>query len=248
MRPRQILGSSVSVWGLLRVFAGCVLLTCGLTVDPARADPQVMDVPEVLEVEAEFVDRVVATVDGDPVLASDIERVVGLGLMPPGEDESEPSRRRRVLDLLIGERLRFHELERLGLDDVSVDDAAAHLALLSRHYPSYRAVLRRVGRDGMDDASVRRILAGQVMTLTFIEEQMGPDVFVTDAEIEAYYRQTYRRRSAPPLDQSRERVRALVKEQKLQAETVVWTTQLRSAAEIVDAFDLAAGESLPPDE
>jgi hypothetical protein len=203
-------------------------------------------VPEASETEAKFMERVVATVDGDPILASDIERIIDLRLAPPGEDEDEPSRRRRILDLLIGERLRFHELQRLGLDDVSPDDATTHVALLSSRYPSYRAVLNRVGRDGLDDAAVRQILADQVMTLTFIEEQLGSGAFVTDAEIEAYYRQAYSSRSAPPLDEVRERVRALIKEQRLLAEATVWTSELRSTADVVDTFDLTAEESSPP--
>ncbi|MBZ0090505.1 MAG: hypothetical protein K8H90_09020, partial [Thermoanaerobaculia bacterium] len=55
------------------------------------------------------VDRVVAVVDEDPILASDLERVIRLGLVERGAEESDAALERRALDRLIEDRLRQHE-------------------------------------------------------------------------------------------------------------------------------------------
>src|SRR5215203_2755138 len=55
-------------------------------------------------------DRVRAVVDEDPILTSDVRRVIRLGLQERNPGEADVPFRRRVLDGLIEERLRFHEI------------------------------------------------------------------------------------------------------------------------------------------
>src|SRR5258708_1527579 len=73
-------------------------------------------------------DRVLAVVDEDPVLASDVDRVIKLGLQPPNPGESDDQHRKRVLNSLVEERLRFHEIDRYGLEQVPVDEAEKAVA------------------------------------------------------------------------------------------------------------------------
>src|SRR5256885_16119909 len=59
-------------------------------------------------------DRVLAIVDEDPILESDVLRIIALGLAQPKPGEAEGEFRRRVLAQLIEDRLRFHEIDRFG--------------------------------------------------------------------------------------------------------------------------------------
>src|SRR5437868_2086784 len=61
-------------------------------------------------------DRVLAVVDEDPILQSDLDRVISLGLKQRNPNEEEPAFRRRVLNDLIADRLRFHEIDRFGFE------------------------------------------------------------------------------------------------------------------------------------
>src|ERR1700676_602377 len=71
-------------------------------------------------------DRVIAVVDDDPILATDLDRAIVIGQLEPKPGESQRAFRRRVLDDLIAQRLRFHEIDRFGLEQVPVDQIERH--------------------------------------------------------------------------------------------------------------------------
>ena len=111
---------------------------------PGGASPNFADEPPRL------VDRVVAVVDEDPILDSDIERVVGLGLLDPFAGESVAGKRRRALDLLIEQRLRLHEVDRFGFDETPLALLDRQMEETRARFPSaeaYRAELVRLGLD-----------------------------------------------------------------------------------------------------
>src|SRR5690349_14401933 len=81
-----------------------------------------------------LIDRVVAVIDEDPILASDLDRVVALRLYERRDGESEAAFQRRVLDLMIEDRLRFHELDRFGFDQVPVDEIERQVERIRRRF------------------------------------------------------------------------------------------------------------------
>src|SRR5947199_9876468 len=91
-------------------------LTLALALLRAAAPPA--PAPEAGPAPITLKDRVVAIVDEDPILLSDINRVIALGLAQPTLGESDHDLRRRVLVQLIDERLRFHEIDRFGFEQV----------------------------------------------------------------------------------------------------------------------------------
>ena len=103
------------------------LLTLAALAFSATAAPSVEragspERAEIAVVEPVAVDRVVAVVDEDPILASDLERVIHLGLIERQADESDAALARRALDGLIAERLRQHEVGRFGYETVPVEE------------------------------------------------------------------------------------------------------------------------------
>jgi hypothetical protein len=89
------------------------------------------------------------------------------------------------------------------------------------------------------------------MVLTHVEEQLGPRVFVSLDDITQYYRTTFtqemqrQKAPVPPLDDVREQIRTVLKEQRLNQELGKWTEELRRKADIQVYFDKPAGD-LPP--
>lgn len=200
---------------------------------------------------AQLVDRVVAVVDEDPILASDVERVIALGQLEPRGGEAAQQLRRRALDLLIEQRLRFHEIERFGFETVSVPAVEAQVERLRSRYPDEETFLAVLGELGLDLKGLRQLLARQLSTVAYVEERLGPRVFVGLEEIRRYYDESFapdlraRGEAVPPLDEVREQIRAVVKEKRLNEEVVRWTEELRRAADVVDLLDRDPG-SLPP--
>lgn len=232
---------------LLWLSAGLLDLSSPAAAQEPSAPPPTSPDGEQLEP----ADRILAVVDEDPILASDVEQVVGLGLVAPVADEDPTALRRRVLDMLIEQKLRFHEIDQFGFVEVPVDEVESQLAAIRAEQGGSRAFAARLEELGLDEQSLRQILARQIMVLIFVEERLGARVFVDLEDIKAYYEDELvpRLRSSgadvPPLNEVREQIRQVLKEQRLNEEILAWTDDLRLEADIVDYFDSA--HSTPPD-
>lgn len=199
-----------------------------------------------------LVDRVVAVVDEDPILMSDLERVIALGLVAEKDDESPEELRRRVLDGLIEEKLRFHELDRFGFVEVPLDEVEAQYQRIRSGFASEQAFADQLAAVGLDEQGLRQLVARQIMVLIFVQERLGPRVFVDLDSIQAYYDDELvpelRRRGAevPPVDAVREKIRAVLRERLLDEEIESWTDELRGEADIEDFFDEVIGPTAGP--
>lgn len=196
-------------------------------------------------------DRVVAVVDGDPLLDSDIDRAIVLGATARAPGESDRQRRRRVLDGLIEERLRFHEVERYGFEQVPVEMIAKQVEVIRARFPSEEAFRQRLQQLGMEVEGLEQRIAEQLQVMVYVDELLGARVFVGLEEIEAYYQKTLVAqlradgKPVPPLDEVREQIREVLRQQRLNEELLHWTAELRRRADVEDHFDRPE-RPLPP--
>ncbi len=197
-------------------------------------------------------DRVLAVVDEDPVLASDVERVIKLGLQPPNPGESDPQYRKRVLNSLVEERLRFHEIDRYGFEQVPVDDVEKAVAKVCAGFKDEAAFQKALKEVGLTPKGLRQLMTRQILVLTYVDERLGPRVFVTFDDINKYYRTVLapemqkKGQPLPPLEEVREDIREVLKQQKLTQELQTWTEELRAKADVVIYPDQPANAPLPP--
>lgn len=197
-------------------------------------------------------DRVLAVVDEDPILASDVDRVIKLGLIKPNAGEADTAFRRRVLDALVEERLRFHEIDRYGFEQVPVEEIEAQVARIRQNFPDDAAFRQALADVGLDVKSLRQLVARQLLVLAYVDERLGARVFVSLDDISRYYRnvltpQMQRQgQSPPPLEDVRENIREVLKQQKLNQELENWTEDLRQEADIVIHGASAGEKPLPP--
>ena len=192
-----------------------------------------------------LVDRIVAVVDEDPIRASDLDRAIGLGLVPKQAGEDETVLRRRALDLLLEERLRAHEVDRFGFTEVSLTEVEEAVGALRSAFGSEQAFMGRLAELGLTIDDVRQIAARQIMVLTYVDERLGPRVFVSLDDIRAYYDSVLTPEMArtnaalPPLADVREQIRRVLREERLNQEIERWTRELRLEADIEDYFEPA---------
>ncbi len=201
-------------------------------------------------VRAEVVDRIVAAVNEDPILASEIDRVVTFGLYPilPGEDST--AHRRRVLDALIEQKLRQQEIERWGFETVSIPHLEEQFQRVRDRFASPGTFEARLIELELDEAGLKRLLARQLRVLTYVEERLGARIFIHLEDIETYYREVLGpelKASGKPIPEFgaiREEIRALLREERLNEELIRWTADLRRNADIEDYF-VSEGRPLP---
>lgn len=184
----------------------------------------------------ELVDRVVAMVDGDAIFLSDVERARALA---GGGDTLTD---RELLDRLIDERLRLHEVERFESVPVSLDEVDRQVeALRTQLLPE--TLEARLASMEMSLEELRETFARQLLLLEYVEERLGARVFVDLDDVRAYYDETLvpqleaRGDEIPPLERVREQIRSLIREQRLDEEIALWTEDLRRSADIVDTLD-----------
>ncbi len=201
--------------------------------------------------EGRLVDRIVAVVDDDPILSSEIEQAIGVGLVEGAAGEDDAALRRRVLDGLIEQRLRFHEVDGFGFTSVPVAQIEAHYGEIRARFADEAAWRARLEELGLTEAALRQLVARQLTVLTYVEERLGARVLVGLDDIRAYYQTTLadqmaaQKQPLPPIETVRESIRALLKEQRLNDEIARWTEELRRNADVVDHFESVHGE-LPP--
>jgi peptidyl-prolyl cis-trans isomerase SurA len=198
-------------------------------------------------------DRVLAVVDDDPILGSDVERVVRLGLETPKPGEAPAVFRRRVLDELIEQRLQFHEIDRFGFEQVPVDEIQRRVAAIRARFPDEGTFQKALKEVGLDPKGLRQLVTRQLLVLTYVDERLGPSVFVTPDDVNRYYRDVLmpemqkRGQAPPPLDQVREDIRETLKQQKMTAQMESWTKGLREKADVLlYSAEAPAGRPLPP--
>jgi hypothetical protein len=219
------------------------------TPKPAPAKPA----PPAAAGQATLQDRVLAVVDEDPVLASDVERAVRLGLEQPRPGETDERFRRRVLDALIDQRLQFHEIDRFNFEQVPVDEIQKRVADIRSRFPDEAAFQKALKEVGLDPKMLRQLVARQLLVLTYVDERLGARVFVGPDELNRYYREVLtpemqkRGQPPPPLEDVREDIRETLKQQKMTQEMAKWTQELRNKADVV-VYSLAqqANRPLPP--
>ena len=197
-------------------------------------------------------DRVLAVVDEDPILASDLDRAIVVGQLQAKPGEAPKVFRRRVLDDLIAQRLRFHEIDRFGLEQVPVDQIEKHVAEVRARFKDEAAFRQQLKAVGLDEAALRQMMARQLEVLAYVDERLGPQVFVGLDDIAAYYRTALtpqlqqQKLPVPPLDNVREQIRVVLRQQRLTEELDRWTEDLRRKANIAVYFDKPTGGPLPP--
>jgi parvulin-like peptidyl-prolyl isomerase len=196
-------------------------------------------------------DRVLAVVDEDPILASDVERAIKLGLEQPKPGEDDARFRRRVLDGLIDQRLQFHEIDRFNFQQVPVDEIQKRVAEIRARFPDEAAFQKALKEVGLDLKGLRQLVARQLLVLTYVDERLGSRVFVGPDDISRYYREVLtpemqrHGQQPPPLEEVREDIRETLKQQKMTQEMASWTRELRDKADIV-VYSAQSNQPLPP--
>lgn len=239
----------------LSVLAGPLLLAGLLAACASRGDAVVVPLPEPRPPIAEghrVEDRIVAVLDEEAILLSDIDQVIGLGLIDERPGESLEELRGRVLEGLIDQRLRFQQVDRFGLERVSVSLVESEVAKIAARFPDRASYLQRLAELEMTEEELDQLVARQLMVLSYVEERLGGRIFVGLDDIRAYYEEVLapglrdRGSPVPPLEEVREDIRGLLRAERLNVEIAEWTARLRRQADIqVFLFEPPSGP-LPP--
>jgi hypothetical protein len=190
-----------------------------------------------LPASAVTVDRIAAIVDGQVLTVSEIAQMVEIRFYPRAA-QSEDDHRHNVLDGLIAQSLRYHDVERFGAQDISPDVIEARLLEIQHRFPTEAEFLAAAARAELAVDEIRALVKRQLQVEAYIQERFAPLVFISNEDIDAYYRgawsQQRRERglAIPSLESVRDEVRTAVRASRVEEEIGKWTTQLRARANV----------------
>ena len=162
----------------------------------------------------EVVERILAVVDGRPLMLSEVRLVQQLR----GLD------RAAALAALVDEQLMLREAARLAQSAVSEEDEQrAYESLLQRHPAA----------TGLPEADLRRLVRRQAAILKYVDFRFRPQVQVADAAVrEAYAKRYGSQAGAPPFEGAAGEIRRQLADRDLDERIEAWIKELRSGAQI----------------
>jgi hypothetical protein len=196
----------------------------------------------VLLTAAVEVERVLALVNGVPVLVSDVDLAEVAALVPRQPGESEDDYRRAIVEALVDLELRWQDLEAAAIAPrIPVDLDAAWRKAVSR-VGDEGELHRRLEGIGLSEGALRELLRRAAVVEAYAASRFGPFVRPSVQEVDKTWHDelTPKLQAAgqpvPELSQVRGEVEALLRERKLTAEVERWTADLAKRAEIIRYF------------
>lgn len=225
-------------------FAMRIACLAALIVLPAGAQDQAAATPASSEA---TVDRVVAVVNRQTILESDVEDEMQLSVLDPGTIGQDKMTEQQALDRLISRTLIQQQIrqEDLPATEPNPEVIAARITEMRNELPTcVRAGCRTddgwntfLARHELTPARVENYVHNRLEILNFIEMRFRQGIRIAPEEIEKYYRETLspqypQGQKPPPLEQVSSRIEEILLEQKVNAVFDNWLANLRSQGQI----------------
>ena len=189
---------------------------------------------------SELVDRIVAIIDQDVITLSEARqslelRLAAAGTSPePGDDDDHDLS--AEVERLIEVRLVSREVDRFSDEVVPQAMVNQALAAVRATFPTEQAFLDTLSEQGFSELELRAQLRSQLATHRYLERRFRALTYVTDEEVEAYYRDELvpelNGQTPPPLAEVAALIRANLEERKFNQRVDDWIDELKSRARI----------------
>jgi hypothetical protein len=198
----------------------------------------------------EVLDRLVATVNGHPLLESDWADEVRYECFMAGRplEEVTSGDRKAALDRLIDQELLREQMRSSDFKPVSGEEIEKQVDSLKAEYARghdsrWSSALARYG---LTEAVARDRISVELNQLRLVDTHLRPLVQIDAAEIETYYKEQivpkFPAGQAPSLAEARRKIRELLVQQQIDQQLSSWLDTLRSQARITRLVN-SSGES-----
>jgi len=184
----------------------------------------------VLSAAVQVVDRIVAHVEDDVLLQSELRELGQFQQLAGGQPESDA----QLLDRLVDQWIVKTEADAARFPPPSDADVDRQVEHLRQQLASSGALESRLQETGLTLPQLRRIVAQQLYLARYLDYKFRPAVQVAPAAIEKYYRETLlpqlaaRGEAAPPLDTVEEQIREVLVERGINELADRWLADSRA--------------------
>jgi hypothetical protein len=182
--------------------------------------------------QAELVDRIVATVNTDVITASELSAAVALNQRLGKADKDRIALEATTLEGLINRRLLAQEAHRLKFVEVSEQDIGAEVDNVVKRFASEKEFSDFLAGLDMTRQELARMLGEQLLAERFVEKKVGLFVRVSREEEESYFNGHAAEFKDKRFPDVQKMILALLTEQKMGLQLAQYLAELRGRADI----------------
>jgi hypothetical protein len=182
----------------------------------------------------QVVDRIIARVEGDILLQSDLRDLGASQQLFGGPVEPESKR----LDELIDQWIIEHEAESAQFARPSEEDVTSALQQTEKNLGGDQEFQAKLKAQGLSVATVRRILSREILFSRYLDYKFRHAAQVDFAAEEKYYKEEFapqmaaRGQAAPPIDSVREQIHEVLVQKEITARAEQWLADSRARLKI----------------
>jgi len=224
--------------------------TAAASVAGTQSPPTVITLPQLPAMPQEHgaeVDRVVAIVNGELILDSDVDQERRFAALLPYGEAGGAYIREKAVERLINRKLILQQ-SRLQPDDaITAEDAEQDLDNLRKEIPDCKEYHcetkagwdKYLATEGFTEQSLTELWRQRMEVLAFIERRFRMGVKITPEQIQSYYTKTLlplyaaQHAKAPPVDAISERIQEVLLQQQVSNLLSDWLLSLRAQGSVV---------------
>ncbi|OLE57057.1 MAG: hypothetical protein DMG44_06595 [Acidobacteria bacterium] len=177
----------------------------------------------------EILDRIVARVENDIILLSDIQALSRYQQLVDGKSETQE----QILDRLIDQWIVRTEADVAHFPQPLDADIDRGLSRLQKSFASAEEYEARKKQSGLDDSEIRRIVGSQLYLSNYLDSRFRPSVQIDPKAIEDFYQTAVlpvaksRGQEPPSLEAARDSIQEALIQQRINEQADRWLKESR---------------------
>lgn len=189
----------------------------------------------------EVIDRIVARVETDIILLSDVRQLSRYQAFLDGKPQSDAD----ILNRLIDQWIVRSEASVARFPQPSDDDVNRSIERLKRSFSSPEEFLARQKQSGITDEEIRRFVSAQLYLSNYLDSRFRPAIQIDEKAIEDFYksrvipRAESRGQTPPTLENARDFIQEALVQRAINEQADLWLKESRTRVRV----EIMSGES-----
>lgn len=182
----------------------------------------------------EVVDRIVAKVESDIILMSDVRELAHYQIFLDGKSQSDAE----ILERLIDQWIVRSEASVARFPQPSDEDVNRSIERLKRAFASPEEYEARRAQSGLTDEEIRQFMKSQLYLSNYLDSRFRPVIQIDEKDIEDFYktrvipRAESRGQAAPSLDTARDFIQEALVQRAINEQADKWLKESRARVRI----------------
>lgn len=187
----------------------------------------------------EVIDRIVARVETDIILQSDVRQLSRYQAFLDGKPQSDAD----ILNRLIDQWIVRSEARVARFPQPSDDEVNRSIERLKRSFSSPEEFLARQKQSGITDDEIRRFVSAQLYLSNYLDVRFRPAIQIDEKAIEDFYksrvvpRAESRGQTPPTLENARDFIQEALVQQAINEQADRWLKESRTRVRVEIMFD-----------